>query len=103
MSKTLAGASSNQGFSGQFAKGDPMKVKRSDGTNIKNFPLPRPAGDGSCDLNSGPSFLSDLSGETCSLRIQNFEQACSNGGSLSTQIWDNLRFLRGSSNFNAAD
>ena len=84
-------------------KGDPIKVKNSDGTNIKNFPLPRSAGDGSCDLSSGPSFLSDLSGETCNLKIQNFEQACSNGGSLSSQIWDNLRFLRGSADFNPVD
>lgn len=89
----------------QFAKSDPMKVTTPSGgeNDVRNFPLPRQAGDGSCDLKSGPSFLNDVDAENCALKVQSFSQACSNDGALSALIWNNLRYLKGSANFSPVD
>jgi|LauGreDrversion4_2_1035121.scaffolds.fasta_scaffold206945_2 hypothetical protein len=61
-----------------------MRVKKPDGgeNDLVNFPLPRPAGDGSCDLKSGPSFLFDMKSETCSFKINSLATACSDNGAL---------------------
>jgi hypothetical protein len=75
----LSASNANKGNSiNSIDKGDPMLVRKPDGGNndVKNFPLPKPAGDGSCDINSGSSFMTDLSGETCILKVSDFQKAC---------------------------